>query len=65
MPRVVKMYNKSRKDLKHNMGSLFGLKAPKKEEEKPPAEKVAEKILPETTSIIQKRKKALKETLED
>jgi len=59
MARVVKLYNKSRKGLAHNMGSLFGMKAPKKEEPKPVAEKVVEKVLPETTSAIQKRNKAL------
>ena len=60
MPRVVDLYNKSRSGLKHNMGNLFGLTAPKKEKtatEK--AEDVAKKVLPKTTSILEKRKKAL------
>jgi len=60
VPNVVKFYNKSRSGLKHNMGSLFGC-VPKKEKEKPPAEKVAEKILPKTTSILERRKKALED----
>ena len=60
MPRIVKMYNTSRKGLAHNMGSLFGLKAPKKKktsDEK--AEDVGKKVLPKTIDVITKRKKAL------
>ena len=62
MPKVVSMYNTSRKSLKHNMGSLFGLKATKKKktsDEK--AEDVGKKVLPKTIDVITKRKKALAE----
>ena len=68
MPKVVGMYEKSRKGLKHNLGGVFG--KPKKDEKqlplppKPKPGKIKE-VGSEAMSAIERRKKALQEIMKD
>jgi len=75
MPKVTKLYEKSRKGLEHNLGGFFG--KPKKKEiepivapprygkpESPKPGKIKE-VGSEARSAIERRKKALEEAMKD
>lgn len=55
MPKVIKLYQKSRSSLKHNMGGWFEKKKPEKEPIKT--------VTTDTLTAIEKKKKALQDAL--
>lgn len=63
MPKVVGMYETSRKSLKHNLGGFFG-KPKKKEKEPKPKGKISD-VGKEAMSAIERKKKALAEAMKD
>ena len=63
MPKVVGMYEKSRRGLAHNLGGFFG-KPKKKEEEPKPKGKIGD-VGKEAMSAIERRKRALAEAMKD
>jgi len=69
MPKVVGLYKNSRSGLKHNMGGWFEKKKKTPPEPKPatepkPKEPISS-IGKEARSAIERRKKALKEAMQD
>jgi len=73
MPKVVKMYGKSRRGLKHNMGGWFEKKEKPPQPVEPPAEPLVEPkpkppisdVGKDAMSAIERRKKALTDIMGD